>query len=267
MPRLAANLSTLFTEIDFPARVDAARRAGFEAVECQFPYDQPLEQLARSKRQSGVEWVLLNAPAGDLGAGEFGLACLPGREQEFEAGLETARRYATGLDCRLVHVMAGIPSPGSNAGACRRRYIDNLRSACRTLGSSGLAVTIEPINPRDRPGYFLVTQDQALATIDAVGESNLFLQFDLYHCRMTEGDVERRLDQVLPWIAHVQVAGYPGRAEPDSGDGSMLAFLDRLDRIGYRGWVGCEYRPAVDTAAGLGWARRYGVRPRAGPMG
>jgi hydroxypyruvate isomerase len=255
MTRLAANISLLWSELDDPAaRVAAARHCGFAGVECQFPYSWSLDDLARAA--GGIEVVLLNAPPGDLAAGERGLACLPGREADFRASIEEAARWASSLGCRRIHVLAGA---ASDNGATYR-YIDNLGWAADRLVREGIDVLIEPLNRRDFPGYLLGSCDQAARVIGAVGRSNVKLQFDTYHVQILEGDLLTRFVAHQPLIGHVQIAGPPDRHEPDRGEVDHHWLLAELQARGWDGWVGAEYRPAgTSTEAGLGWAARYGI--------
>ena len=250
MPRFAANLSMMFTEHPFMARFDAAAAAGFEAVEFLFPYDYPAADIRDALKRNGLAMALFNAPPGDWEAGERGTASLAGREAEFREGIVQALDYAAVLRPRRLHVMAGLSS-GTEARAV---YIDNLAHAAEAAGGQGL--TIEPINNRDMPGYHLSTSSDAVAVLDAVGVDNLGLQFDLYHAQIMEGDLTRRLEALMPRIAHIQIAGVPERHEPDTGEVNYPHLFGVLDRLGYAGFVGCEYRPAGRTEDGLGWLRR-----------
>ncbi len=259
MTKLAANLSMLFTEVPFLERFAAAARAGFKGVEFLFPYDHAPEDLAEALRDNGLEQVLFNLPPGDWEAGERGLAALPGREAECRAGLERALPYAQALDCRQVHMMAGIPSEGTDRLACRNAYVANLRAAAALFAPHGVTVLAEPINSRDIPGYFLNHQGQAVALLEAAGAANIGLQMDFYHCQIVDGDLASHLRANFRHIRHVQIAGVPERHEPDRGEVNYPYLFDLLDEIGYDGWIGCEYRPAGDTVAGLGWARAYGI--------
>ncbi len=259
MPRLAANLSMMFTELPFLDRFDAAAAAGFKAVEFLFPYDFAAAEIAQRLRGNGLSLALFNMPPGDWASGERGLASLPGRETEFRDGVARALDYATVLDCPLVHAMAGIPPAGQPSATSAARYAANLAWAGEQAVSAGRRVVIEPINHRDMPGYHLNTTGQGAAIVEALGRDRLGLQFDIYHCQVTEGDISRRLATLMPIIAHVQVADVPDRHEPGTGEIAWDHVLPTLDRLGYAGWVGCEYRPAGETAAGLGWRAHYGV--------
>ncbi|HUF88105.1 MAG TPA: 2-oxo-tetronate isomerase, partial [Thermohalobaculum sp.] len=237
MPRFAANLTTMFTERPLLERFDAAAAAGFRAVEVLRPYDWPAARLRAALDRAGLELALLNTPPGDWAAGERGLAALPGREAAFRASLARALDYAALLRPARVHVMAGIAS----GEAARAAYRANLAWAAETAGAQGL--TIEPINSRDMPGYHLATSDDAVAVLDAVGAANLGLQLDLYHAQIMEGDLTRRIERLMPRIAHMQIAGVPERHEPDAGEVNYPHLFALIDRLGYAGFVGCEYRP------------------------
>jgi len=262
MPRFAANLSLLYPEYAFKDRFEAAARDGFAAVEYLFPYAYAPAELAARLRDCGLQQVLFNAPPGDWDAGERGLACLPGREREFRDGVTRALTYAQALACPRVHLMAGaLPATGTLM-EIYRTYVDNLRWAARQAAKSGVQVLIEPINPRDMPGYYLQRQDVAHQVLADVGEANLAVQMDLYHCQIVEGDLSNKLRQYLPTgrVGHIQIAGVPDRHEPDVGELNYPHLLALLDALGYDGWVGCEYRPrrtdAGGTSGGLAWLKQ-----------
>lgn len=265
MIRLAANLSMLFNEHDFLDRFAAASQAGFRGVEYLFPYAYAPDTLGELLAETGLEQVLFNLPPGDWEAGERGLASLPGREAEFRDSVAEALRYAQVLDCPRVHAMAGLLPADADQHEARAAhhatYIENLRFAAREAAKVGREVLIEPINTRDMPGFFLSRQAQAMAVLEEVGEPNLRLQFDLYHCQIMDGDLIRHLEQQFAAIGHVQIAGVPERHEPDVGEVHYPALFERLEALGYEGWVGCEYRPAADTRQGLGWGRDLGLLP------
>jgi len=255
MPRFAANLTMLFGEVPFEDRFAAAARAGFAAVEYLFPYAYAAEDLAGRLAANGLEQVLFNLPAGDWEAGERGIACLPGRTGEFQDGVGRAIDYVKALRCPRLNCLAGVPPEGADPDACARTFEDNLRFA-----AEGLQLLIEPINTRDIPGFFLHRSAQAMAVIEAVGAPNLGLQYDVYHMQVMEGDLAPTTQRLLPQIGHLQIDDTPGRHEPGTGEinyGFLFAFLDR---IGYDGWVGCEYKPATTTEAGLGWFDPYRTR-------
>lgn len=258
MPRFAANLSFLFNEHEFLDRFDAAARAGFRAVEFLFAYDFSPEEVARAKADAGVEIVLFNMPPGDWEAGERGLAAVPGRETAFAEALETAAGWAEVLDSPRVHVMAGIPGAGAEAEA-EAVYVANLKRAAARLGARH--VSIEPINRRDIPGFFLNRQDHAHRIRALVGAETVKVQMDLYHCQIVEGDVAMRLREFLPGggVGHMQIAGVPERHEPSVGEMHYPYLFRLIDELGYEGWIGCEYRPRAGTVEGLGWAKAYGI--------
>ena len=262
MPKLAANLSMMFQEVSFLDRFAAAASAGFTGVEFLFPYDFAPRDIATRLERHGLTQVLFNLPPGDWGKGERGMAALPGRESEFMSGLERALEYALALGCKQLHAMAGNWPPAANRREGAAVYVGNLRRAADRAGAHGITLLIEPINQRDMPGYFLNTTAQAMETIGDVGRDNLKLQLDLYHCQITEGDLAMHIRKLADAYAHVQIAGVPERHEPDQGEVDFDYLLGCLDEVGYRGWVGCEYRPAAATDAGLGWARRWGVHAK-----
>ncbi len=260
MPKLAANLSMMFQEAPFLDRFAIAAECGFAGVEYLFPYDYPAEELAERLDQHRLTQALFNLPPGDWAKGERGMAVLPGREVEFMAGLEQALRYARSTNCQRLHVMAGNLPSGRDRREGREVYVANLRRAADRAADQGVTLLIEPINVRDMPGYFLNTTRDAMAVIEAVGRDNLKLQLDLYHCQISEGDLAMHIRRLAGSYAHVQIAGVPERHEPDRGEVNFDYLLQLLDEIGYGGWVGCEYRPADGTQAGLGWAQRWGCR-------
>ncbi len=257
MPRLAANLTMMFTEVPFLDRFRAAAEVGFLGVEFLFPYDHEPEEIARVRKFSGVEVVLFNLAPGDWAKGERGLACLPDREVEFVESVERALIYAAALDCPTLHVMAGIPPEGMDRAEALSLYVERLRLAAHRAADHDRTLVIEPLNDRDVPGYLLRTSTEAMQVIEAVGHPNLALQFDLYHTQIMEGDLTMRMRRLRRVIAHVQIAGVPDRHEPDSGECDPHHLLRELDALKYPGWVGCEYRPKAATLDGLGWARRY----------
>jgi len=256
MPRFAANLSMMFNEVSFLDRFDAAARAGFKAVEFLFPYEWPAAEIRRRLDANGLGQALFNMPPGNWAKGERGIACLPGRQAEFRDGVKQAIDYAGALGCQLVHCMAGIVPPDVSATTAGSVYAANLAWAAEQAHPSGVHIVIEPINHRDMPGYFLNTQAQGAAIVEAVGRDRLGLQFDVYHVQITEGDITKRMEQFMPVIAHMQIADVPARNEPGTGEIGWPFVFRRMDELGYRGWVGCEYRPAGETVAGLGWLKR-----------
>jgi hydroxypyruvate isomerase len=268
MPRFAANLSFLFDEVPFLARFGEAAHAGFRAVEFAFAYEYRIQEIVAEQRAHALDVVLINAPPGDWAAGDRGLASLPGREHEFTADIANALRYAQALSCTRIHVMAGVlPVDADDAERERRMrtYVRNLRLAATEAAAQGVTILIEPINPRDMPGYLLTTQAQAHAVRAEIGARNLKVQMDFYHAQIVEGDLTEKLRRFLPHIGHVQIAGVPDRHEPDTGEVNYAYVFKMLDELRYDGWVGCEYRPAKGTAAGLTWLYRLlDRRPAAG---
>jgi 2-dehydrotetronate isomerase len=259
VPKFAANLSFIFQEVGFLDRFAAAAACGFKAVEYLTPYDYPPEVIAEQLNRHGLVQALFNMPPGDWAAGERGIGALPGREEEFRAGIDTALQYAKATKCRILHTMAGVLPAGQDPAAAEHTYIANLRHAADRLAAENLTLVIEPINTRDIPGYFLNTTTQAMTIIERVGRGNLKLQLDLYHVQIMEGDLAHRIRTLAGHYPHVQIAGNPGRHEPDVGEINYPYLFDLLDELGYSDWIGCEYRPQGETRAGFGWARRYGI--------
>ncbi|MFP5465995.1 MAG: 2-oxo-tetronate isomerase [Gammaproteobacteria bacterium] len=263
MPRFAANLSMMYTELPFLDRFAAAASDGFRAVEFLFPYEHDPQAIAGQLQAHGLTQVLFNLPPGNWPAGERGMACHPGREDEFAQGLSLAIEYARATGCRRLHAMAGLVQPGAGVADLRATYVRNLRAAASRLAPLDITLLIEPINQRDMPGYYLSQQQQAHDIVAEVGAANLKVQMDLYHCQIMEGDLTRRLERHLAGVGHIQIAGVPDRHEPDTGEVHFPYLFERLDQLGYEGYVGCEYRPRAGTRAGLGWVRPYLATPRA----
>lgn len=257
MPRFAANLTMLFNEVPFLERFERAARAGFDAVEFLFPYAfDPAEIRARLDAH-GLKLVLHNLGAGDWDAGDRGIACHPDRVDEFRAGVARAVEYATALGAPQLNCLAGKAPAGVDDAVLRATFVDNLRFAAAELGRAGLKLLIEPINTHDIPGFWLNRTAQALAVLDDVGAANAFVQYDIYHAQRTEGEIAATIEKHLARIAHIQLADNPGRHEPGTGELNWAFLFAHLDRIGYRGHVGCEYRPATTTEAGLGWRQAF----------
>ena len=257
MPRLAANLSMLFTEHDFLARFSAAANAGFTGVEYLFPYDFSAADIKQQLEANGLTQVLFNLPAGDWAKGERGITCHPDRIEEFRAGVDKAIEYAKVLGNTQVNALAGIRPQGLQCADVRKTFVDNLKFAAEKLKAAGIRLVMEMINTRDIPGFYLNTTQQALAIRDKVASPNLYLQYDIYHMQIMEGDLARTVEANLPVINHVQLADNPGRNEPGTGEINYRFLFEHLDRIGYQGWIGCEYKPATTTAAGLGWMKAH----------
>jgi len=253
MPKFAANLTMLFTELPFMQRFEAAAKAGFEAVEYLFPYPFEKKELAAALRTHGLQQVLHNLPAGDWDKGERGIACHPDRTGEFREGIAMAIDYATALGCPQLNCLVGKVPAGVSTEAAHKTVVENLRLAAGELEAAGLRLLIEPINTFDIPGFFLTRTDQALALIDEVGSSNLRVQYDIYHAQRMEGELGNTLSKNLARIGHIQLADNPGRGEPGTGEINYPWLFGHIDSIGYDGWIGCEYKPRSGTVDGLGW--------------
>jgi hydroxypyruvate isomerase len=253
--RLCANLSWMFGEHPFLDRFEAAAKAGFKGVEILSPYEHPVAELKSRLDASGVQLILVNSPSGDRAAGERGMACIPGREAEFRSSIMTALEYASALGCGMIHVMAGVRAAGVSDETASALYAINLAWAVEQSASAGVKLIIEAINQGDIPGYHLRTQEQAAAVIAATDEQ-VGLQFDIYHCQTSQGNVARRLEALFPLISHVQVADVPSRTEPGTGEVGWEYLFSRIAQLGYTGWIGCEYKPATTTLAGLAWRDR-----------
>lgn len=259
MPKLAANLTMMFCEHPFEERFAAARACGFKGVECHFPYHYNSGKIRDLLQSNGLQQVLFNLPPGDWEAGERGISALPGRESEFIDGLGAALEYANAIGCRRLHAMAGIIENEADHALMENVYIENLKVAALQCSEAGIQLLIEPINNIETPGYFLTTLRQAIDAIEAVGSDNLYLQYDVYHRQIMEGNLTQPLISSMPLIKHVQIASVPGRHEPINGEINYPWFLDRLDQLGYQEWVSCEYFPSGNTQQGLDWAACWGV--------
>lgn len=257
MPKFDANLSLLWTELDFPERFGRARAAGFHAVEYQFPYGFEKERLADLLAAHDLTLVMHNLPAGDFAAGERGIACIPGREGEFQDGVGLAIDYALAQGARLLNCLAGIVPEGVAGDAAGETLATNLGFAAAALKAAGLDLLVEPINTRDMPGFALSRSRQTLGLLDAVGADNAFLQYDVYHMQVMEGDLTATLTGAMARIRHIQIADAPHRGEPGSGEIHFPFLFEAIDAAGYQGWIGAEYRPRAGTEAGLGWFAPY----------
>ena len=256
MPKLAANVSMLFPQLDFLDRFAAARKAGFRAVEYQFPYDHDAAEVARCARDAGVEVVLHNLPLGGNPKVERGIACLPGREREFRDNVERGIEYAVAAGSPRLNCISGIaPADKEHVDV----LVGNLRYAARKLGEAGLQLMLEPVSTRTVPGFILNRSQPAIDVLNAVGEGNAFLQYDLYHMQIMEGDLAMTIERLLPRIGHMQIADVPARNEPGTGELNFDFLLRHIDALGYTGHIGCEYKPRTETLAGLGWAKPYGI--------
>lgn len=246
----------LFTEVPFMERFSAAKAAGFDAVEYLFPYAFIKDELVLALKANGLKQILHNLPAGNWEAGERGIACHPDRVAEFRDGVAQAIAYATALACPQVNCLAGKVPSGVSAADARATFVANLKFASAQLKSAGIRLLIEPINAFDIPGFFLTRTDQAVAILDDVGSDNLFIQYDIYHAQRTEGELGNTLKNQLARIGHIQLADNPGRNEPGTGEINYAWLFRHIDAIGYSGWIGCEYKPATTTEAGLGWRQQ-----------
>lgn len=264
MPKFAANLTWMFQEYDFLERFAAAAALGFSAVECRFPYAWDRAQLADRLSGAGQKQIMFNTPPGDSDQGEYGIAALPGRESEFQDSIGLAVDFAQALDCEMLHMLAGIATPGRPLEEHFETFMVNLNWAAQMCQQSGITVLIEPINTFERPGYLISTTAQARRVIDQVDSPNVAIQFDFHNAQLVEGNLSALLEQNLDYIRHMQIAGVPGRTPPDQGEIHYPYLFRLIDELGYTGWVGCEYTPGENTADGLAWARRYGI---GGPMG
>lgn len=257
MPKFDANLTWLFSDLPLLDRIDAAAGSGFHGVEILFPYEEEAATLAGRLQDSRLDCVLINLPPGNWSGGERGTACHPGREEEFQASVQEAVSYARELKTPRLHAMAGIVPQGTDRKNAWATYIQNLKWAARYARDHQIEILIEPINTRDMPGYLLNYQEDAARAIAEADEENLKMQMDLYHLQVMEGDIATKLKRYIGLCGHIQIAGVPDRGEPDQGEVRYEYVFNLLDELGYRGWVGCEYRPKADTRAGLGWMKRW----------
>jgi len=255
MPRFAANLSMLFTEVPLLDRFEQAARAGFKAVEMQFPYEAPAGEIRKRLDANGLTMVLHNFPGGDWPAGDRGIACNPARQAEFRAGVGKAIEFATTLGVPQLNCLAGKPGAGVDEAATHRTFVDNVRFAAEQCAKAGLRVLMEPINNYDVPGFWLNRTGKALAIVEELKMDNVFVQYDIYHAQRYEGELAATMSAHLARIGHIQFADNPGRNEPGTGEINFDFLFAHIDRIGYSGWLGAEYKPASTTVAGLGWLR------------
>ncbi|MEE9589953.1 MAG: TIM barrel protein [Hyphomicrobiaceae bacterium] len=263
MPRFAANLSWMLQEIPMMERFAAARALGFDAAECQLPYDHPPQDLAEACRAADLRFVMFNAPPGNMSAGEYGISGLPGREGQFRDSIATALDYAETMKSRFIHVLAGIVPEGQSRERCLETYVENLAWAAEICQGAGVGVLIEPINTFERPGYLTTLTSEASETLARVGHANLGIQFDFHNAQLMEGCLTRTLEENIAAIRHMQIAGVPGRTPPDEGEMNYPYLFQLIDRLGYEGWVGCEYRPhgrhEGATKESLAWAAAFGL--------
>lgn len=259
MPKFAANLTTMFTELAFPQRFQAARDVGFIAVECQYPYAHSVAEVSQWLESTGLEFVLLNTPPGDEDAGESGLAALPGRESDFRQLFELALEYATGLGARMIHVLAGVVPDGTPVETCETTFVANVRWAADLANQGGVKVLLEPLNTQDVPGYLHSRSRHTRRLIETIDRNNVRMQFDFYHLQIMEGNLGKALRTHLDVIGHIQFSSVPGRYEPQYGEVNIAFLFDLLDELGYDGWVGAEYGAKTTTPAGMSWGAAYGL--------
>ena len=257
MPKFCANLTMLFNEVDFMDRFEKAAKAGFKGVEYLFPYAYPKEQLAEKLNAFGLSQALHNLPAGDWAKGERGIACLPGRENEFQESVGKAIAYAKALKCPQVNCLVGLTPAGVAPEKVRRTLVANLRFAAAALQKEGIRLLVEALNDKDMPGFHLVRTADVLALIQEAGHPNLWVQYDVYHMQIMEGNLTKTIQANLNKIAHIQIADNPGRNEPGTGEINFTNLFKAVDAAGYKGWIGCEYKPAGKTAEGLGWMKPF----------
>ena len=272
MPKFAANLHYMFNEVPFLDRFALAAEVGFKGVEFQVPYDWPADVLASHLQRHNLKMVLLDTKPGDWAGGERGIAALPGREEEFRRELETTITYCRALGCDTVHTIAGVLQPGADRSVVENVFVDNLRYAADRLGEHGIKAVIEPINGGQdlirggetyttygMGGFFLNHVRDAVRIIERIGHDNLRLHLDFYHMQITDGNLAEVLRQTIDMVQHIQIAGVPGRNEPDVGEINYPFLFNLIDELGYEGWIGCEYKPLSSTLGGLGWAKPYGI--------
>lgn len=257
MPKFAANLTMMFNEVPFLDRFEAAAKAGFQYVEYLWPYDYPAAELKAKLDQYGLQQVLFNTAAGDVAQNEWGLAAIPQREADARRDIDQALQYALALNCPTVHVMAGVVPEGADREAYKKTFIENVRYAAEQFEPHGINICLEALSPEVKPNYLLKSQYDSLEIVDLVGKDNVFVQLDYFHAQNVDGNLSRLTDKLQGKFAHVQIASVPARHEPDEGEINYAYLFEKLDQIGYQGYVGCEYKPRGDTNAGLAWLKPY----------
>lgn len=257
MPKFAANLSMMFTEVPFLDRFEAAAKAGFKYVEYLFPYDYPKEVLKAKLDENGLQQVLFNTAAGDVQAGEWGVSAIPGREADSHRDIDLALEYALALNCPNVHIMSGVVPPNESYAKYKQTFIDNVRYAADKFKPHGIKILLEALSPQVKPNYLTASQFQTLELVELIDRDNVFVQLDYFHAQNVDGNLTRLTDTLNGKFAHVQIASVPARHEPDEGEINYQHIFDKLDEIGYDGWVGCEYNPRGNTVDGLAWFKQY----------
>lgn len=257
MPKFAANLTMMFNEVPFIARFEAAAKAGFKYVEFLWPYDYPVETIKQELDKYGLQVVLFNTPAGDVSQGEWGVSAIPGREAQSHQHIDLALKYALGLGCPNVHIMAAVVPEGADKAAYQQTFIHNIRYASEKFKPQGVNILLEALSPQVKPNYLLKSQYDTLEIVERVDRENVFVQLDYFHAQNVDGNLSRLTDRLNGKFAHVQIASVPNRHEPDEGEINYQYIFNKLDEIGYQGFVGCEYKPRSETIKGLGWFEQY----------
>lgn len=257
MPRFAANLSTMFTELPFLARFDAAAQAGFHGVEFLFPYEYDASVLKEALTRNGLELVLFNTAPGNVAAGEWGVSAIPGREDDARADIDKALEYALALGCRQVHIMAAVVPPGADRDACCQTFIENVRYAASRFAPKGIRILLEALNPKTKPNYLYSSQYQTLEMIERIDRPGVYSQLDLFHAQLVDGNLSHLIVEYAGLYQHIQIASAPDRHEPDEGEINYPWLFGLIDQSGYQGWIGCEYFPRASTLEGLGWLNAW----------
>ncbi len=257
MPKFAANLTMMFNEVPFLDRFEAAANAGFKYVEYLWPYEFPAQTLKAKLEQYGLKQVLFNTAAGDVSKGEWGLSAIPGREADARRDIDQALEYALALNCPNVHIMAGVVPEGEDREAYKQTFVQNVRYAAEKFKPHGIKIMLEALSPEVKPNYLLKSQFDTLEVVDLVDRDNVFVQLDYFHAQNVDGNLSRLTDKLNGRFAHVQIASVPDRHEPDEGEINYQYIFDKLDQIGYDGYVGCEYKPRGETTEGLDWFKPY----------
>lgn len=257
MPKFSANLTMLFTEVDFLERFERAASAGFKGIEYLFPYDWDKDELVNKLKENNLLQTLHNLPAGDWGGGERGIACIPGREQEFQDGVGQAIEYAKALECPKLNCLVGLTPKDASPDSIRQTLQDNLAFAASALDQEGIVMVVEALNSIDVPGFQIVHVDDILTLQQEINHPNIYVQYDVYHMQIMEGNLINNIQKNISRIGHIQIADNPGRHEPGTGEINFPNLFEAIDKAGYDGWIGCEYIPASTTEDGLGWVKPY----------